>query len=61
MHGGTDDIVSNLQTLEMAKLLSLQNYNYRMVIFEEGDHFLKSYRKEVDQLRKDWLKKYLSI
>jgi hypothetical protein len=28
-------------------------------MLEGSDHFLKSHRKEVDKMRKEWLEKYL--
>jgi dipeptidyl aminopeptidase/acylaminoacyl peptidase len=59
LHGGKDDTVPVIQTLDMARKFYEMNYNYRLVIFEDGDHYLKSYRKEVDALRKMWFDKYL--
>ena len=59
MHGGNDETISVLQSIELAKKFSGLNYKYRLVIFEEGDHFLKKYRNEVDNLRKTWFEKYL--
>ena len=47
------------QTIELARKFSEEKKTYRLVIFEGGDHFLKSHRKEVDQLRKSWYEKYL--
>jgi dipeptidyl aminopeptidase/acylaminoacyl peptidase len=40
------------------KLLNLK-IPYRLVMLEGGDHFLKSHRKEVDEMRKNWFEKYL--
>ncbi len=59
MHGGADKTISPLQSIELAKKFSELSYKYRLVIFEDGDHFLKNYRKEVDDIRKYWFKKYL--
>jgi dipeptidyl aminopeptidase/acylaminoacyl peptidase len=59
IHGGGDRTVSPLQSIEMAKKLHSQNFNYRLVILENGDHFLKNHRKEVNSLRKSWFSKYL--
>ncbi len=59
MHGGNDGTISALQSIELAKKFSEINYKYRLVIFENGDHFLKRYRDEVDNLRRSWFKKYL--
>jgi dipeptidyl aminopeptidase/acylaminoacyl peptidase len=51
--------VSPLQSIEMAKKLHSQNFDYRLVILENGDHFLRNHRKEVNSLRKNWFSKYL--
>ena len=59
MHGGNDDTVPVQQSLKLAEKMSEENKQYRLVIFEEGDHFLKNYRKEVDRLRKMWFENYL--
>jgi len=58
-HGGKDDTVPVIQTLDLAKKLYEQNYTCRLVILEEGDHYLRAYRKEVDAMRKMWFEKYL--
>jgi len=59
MHGGSDKVVPNQQSIEIAKKLDERRIPYRLTIFENGDHFLKNHRKEVDRLRKFWLDKYL--
>jgi len=59
MHGGADDTVPVQQSIELARKFSEEGKSYRLVIFEGGDHFLKSHRKEVDQLRRLWFRKYL--
>ncbi len=59
MHGGSDKTVSPLQSIEMAKKMYELKITHRLTIFEDGDHFLKNHRKEVDQLRKFWFDKYL--
>jgi dipeptidyl aminopeptidase/acylaminoacyl peptidase len=59
LHGGKDKAVHPYQTIEMAKKMYNLNIPYRLVILEEGDHFLKNHRKEVDRLRKFWFDKYL--
>ncbi len=59
MHGGADETVPVSQSIELAKKLQEYKYQYRLVIFEEGDHYLKSHRKEVEALTKYWLNKYL--
>ena len=59
MHGKEDETIPVEQTIEIAKIFDEQNLNYEMKLFEEGDHYLKKYRKEVDELRRMWFDKYL--
>ena len=59
LHGGNDKIVSPQQSLKMSEKMNHLNIPYRLVIFEDGDHFLKNHRKEVDKLRRFWFDKYL--
>jgi dipeptidyl aminopeptidase/acylaminoacyl peptidase len=61
MHGTNDDTISPLQTLEMAKKFQTLGIKYKLVMFEDGDHYLRNHRKEVDSLRKNWFDKYLKI
>ncbi|MBK6913617.1 MAG: prolyl oligopeptidase family serine peptidase [Ignavibacteriales bacterium] len=59
IHGTADETVSPQNSLDLSsKLLQLKR-NFRLVMLESGDHFLKSYRKEVDEMRKHWFGKYL--
>ncbi len=59
LHGGNDKTVSPMQTIDMASKMHELNIPHRLVIFEDGDHFLKNHRKEVDELRRFWFDKYL--
>jgi dipeptidyl aminopeptidase/acylaminoacyl peptidase len=59
IHGGGDKTVSPLQSIEMARKLHSLDFDYRLVILEKGDHFLRNHRKEVNSLRKSWFSKYL--
>jgi dipeptidyl aminopeptidase/acylaminoacyl peptidase len=59
MHGGKDERVPVEQSIKLAKKYSQEKKNFRLVIFEGGDHFLRNHRKEVDEQRKLWLDKYL--
>ena len=58
-HGGRDDTVSPLQSIKLAEKFHTLGMDYRLVIFEGGDHYLKSFRKETERLRKEWFEKYL--
>jgi dipeptidyl aminopeptidase/acylaminoacyl peptidase len=59
IHGNADDRVSPNDSIDLSyKLLDLK-IPFRLVMLEGGDHFLKSHRKEVDEMRKNWYEKYL--
>lgn len=59
LHGTADNRVLPHDSIDLAYKLQSLNRKYRLVMLEDGDHFLKSHRKEVDILRKNWLDKYL--
>ncbi len=59
MHGGADTTISPVQSIEIAKRFHSNNIPYRLVIFEGADHYLKTHRKEVELLKKQWYEKYL--
>lgn len=60
IHGNADNRVLPHDSLDLSyKLLDLK-IPYRLVMLEGGDHFLKSHRKEVDEMRKNWFEKYLN-
>lgn len=61
MHGGKDERVAVEQSIDLAEKFSNEKKNFRLVIFEGGDHFLKNHRKEVDQMRKMWFDRYLGV
>lgn len=59
MHGTSDERVLPHDTIDLsAKLLKLE-LDFRLIMFEGGDHFLKSHRNEVDAQRKNWFDRYL--
>ena len=59
IHGNADNRVLPHDSLDLSyKLLDLK-IPYQLVMLEGGDHFLKSHRKEVDEMRKNWFEKYL--
>ena len=60
MHGTNDTVVSPSQSLVLAQKLQDLKHFYRLIMFENGDHFLKHFRREVDQHKINWFKKYLS-
>ncbi len=59
IHGSDDEVVSPTQTIELAKKFDENEISYKLVLPNSGDHFLRKNRKEVDELRKNWYKKYL--
>jgi dipeptidyl aminopeptidase/acylaminoacyl peptidase len=59
IHGNADERVLPHDSIDLSyKLLDLK-VPFRLVMLEGGDHFLKSHRKEVDEMRKNWFEKYL--
>lgn len=59
IHGNADERVLPHDSIDLSyKLLDLK-VPFRLVMLEGGDHFLKSHRKEVDEIRKNWFEKYL--
>jgi len=59
LHGTNDKRVLPHDTLDLSVKLMELNRKFRLLMFEEGDHFLKTHRKEVDTLRKMWFDKHL--
>lgn len=59
MHGKSDETIPVEQSIKIASKFKELNYHYRLELLEGGDHYLKKYRKEVENLRKKWYEKYL--
>jgi dipeptidyl aminopeptidase/acylaminoacyl peptidase len=59
IHGNNDERVLPHDSLDLSYKLLEQKITFRLVMLEGGDHFLKSHRKEADQLRRMWFDKYL--
>jgi dipeptidyl aminopeptidase/acylaminoacyl peptidase len=60
LHGSEDDTVPTTQSIDLARKFQEMKFTYRLVIFENGDHYLKAHRTEVDRIRKMWFDKYLN-
>ncbi|MDQ7817697.1 MAG: prolyl oligopeptidase family serine peptidase [Melioribacteraceae bacterium] len=60
LHGTADDRVLVHDSIDLAEKLKELNHPHELVLYENGDHFLKSHRKDINEKRKEWLKKYLS-
>ncbi len=59
IHGLKDNRVSPKQSLELSNNLLEYDIEHRLILLENGDHFLRNHKKEVDKFRKDWFNKYL--
>lgn len=59
VHGTADNRVLPHDSLDLAYKLQDYGIPYQLVMLKDGDHFLKSHRKEVDKMRKEWFEKYL--
>jgi dipeptidyl aminopeptidase/acylaminoacyl peptidase len=60
IHGTADNRVLPHDSLDLALKLIEFDHHFRLVMLENGDHFLKRHRKEVDKMRKEWYKKHLN-
>jgi dipeptidyl aminopeptidase/acylaminoacyl peptidase len=58
-HGAEDETVSSMQSIELAHKLNKYHIHHKLVLPQNGDHFLRKNRKEVDELRREWYEKYL--
>ncbi|MEW6196330.1 MAG: prolyl oligopeptidase family serine peptidase [Bacteroidota bacterium] len=59
LHGIADNSVPAQDSIELATQLKELNHPYELVLYENGDHFLKKHRKEVNEKRKSWFEKHL--
>lgn len=59
IHGNADERVLPHDSIDLSHKLLEHKIPFRLVMLEGGDHFLKSHRKEVDEMRKNWFKKHL--
>ncbi len=60
LHGTADNRVLPHDSLDLSYQLINYKIPFRLVMLENGDHFMRKHRKEVDELRKNWYEKYLS-
>lgn len=59
IHGTADERVLPHDSIDLSyKLLELKT-PFRLVMLEDGDHFMKKHRKEVDEMRRMWFEKFL--
>jgi dipeptidyl aminopeptidase/acylaminoacyl peptidase len=59
LHGTADNRVLPHDSVDLAQQLLKLNMHFRLVMLEEGDHFLKSHRKETNEIRRYWYKRFL--
>lgn len=59
IHGAEDETVSPSQSVRLAAKFEELEIPYKVVLPENGDHFLRRNKKDVDELRRDWYAKYL--
>ncbi|MCK9281676.1 MAG: prolyl oligopeptidase family serine peptidase [Melioribacteraceae bacterium] len=59
LHGTADDTVLPHDSIDISYKLIENNINFRLILYENGDHYLKGHRKEADIERKKWYEKYL--
>ena len=59
IHGTHDDRITPHHSLDLSYKFIEHNIKHRLVLLENGDHFLRDHKKEVDRIRKNWFEKYL--
>ncbi|MCA2004907.1 MAG: prolyl oligopeptidase family serine peptidase [Ignavibacterium sp.] len=59
IHGNADERVLPHDSIDLSYKLLKHKIPFRLVMLEGGDHFLKSHRKEVDEMRKKWFDRFL--
>ncbi len=59
IHGTDDTTVPYDDSVQMNSLLCEKGRNVELRIIEGGDHYLRKFRKEVSELRREWFGKYL--
>jgi dipeptidyl aminopeptidase/acylaminoacyl peptidase len=59
LHGTADDRVLVHDSIDLSEKLKLLNHPHELVLYDNGDHFLKFHRKEVNKKRKEWFEEFL--
>ncbi|MCB9206992.1 MAG: S9 family peptidase [Ignavibacteriales bacterium] len=59
IHGTNDERVPPHHSLDLSYKFLENKIEHKLVLLENGDHFLREHKKEVDELRKKWFEKYL--
>ena len=59
LHGTADNRVLPHDSLDLSYQLIKYEIPFRLVMLEGGDHFMRKHRKEVDEMRRNWYRKYI--
>ena len=59
IHGTNDERIPAHHSLDLSYKFLENDIEHKLVLLENGDHFLRDHKTEVDELRKNWYKKYL--
>lgn len=59
LHGTYDERASAMGALRFARLLQERWHPYRLVMFENDDHFLSDHQKEMREIVTEWFARYL--
>lgn len=60
IHGTNDDRVTAHHSLDLSYKFLENEIEHKLVLLENGDHFLREHKNEVEELRKNWFRKYLN-
>ena len=61
IHGTADERISYLDSTDMNERLKNTGHDVELKLIEGGDHYLNKQKKEVSQIRKEFLEKNLNI
>ena len=59
VHGTADDRVPVEDSIELSRKLLKNRTNLKLLLLEEGTHFLRDHKNELNRVRKDWFDKFL--
>lgn len=59
IHGTNDERIPAHHSLDLSYKFLEYGIEHKLVLLENGDHFLRDHKIEVDELRRKWFKKYL--
>ncbi len=59
VHGTADDRVPVEDSIVLSRQLLKNRTNLKLLLFEEGTHFLRDHKNELNRVRKDWFDKFL--